>query len=224
MVCDFCPGSGFNPEKTFNRADVFKRHLTSVHVVVQTPPSNSRSKAPSRQASKKNHNGHRSVLMIGTCSICNVTFANAQIFYEHLDDCVLRVVQQADPSEAINLKHLTTISDDEAVRETLKMHMLPTSVDMSVHVGLHSSRAGDPSLKRRNPDPSEEVGYERKVGREPFSGPKKKCALNYTISRDFTEKGEQRTKALLSAIAPIPSFQAFHKSRGLATKNRMPKF
>src|SRR6266516_935480 len=36
MVCDFCPGSASVAEKSFNRADVFKRHLTSVHGVEQS--------------------------------------------------------------------------------------------------------------------------------------------------------------------------------------------
>jgi len=44
MVCGFCPGPGSAAEKSFNRADVFKRHLTAVHGVEQTPP-NSRRKA-----------------------------------------------------------------------------------------------------------------------------------------------------------------------------------
>jgi hypothetical protein len=39
MICGFCPGSGSMAEKSFNRADVFKRHLTSVHAVEQTPPN-----------------------------------------------------------------------------------------------------------------------------------------------------------------------------------------
>jgi hypothetical protein len=45
MVCGFCPGSGSPAEKSFNRADVFKRHLTSVHGVEQTPP-NCRKRSP----------------------------------------------------------------------------------------------------------------------------------------------------------------------------------
>ena len=53
-----------------------------------------------------------------------MTFNNAQDFYEHLDDCVLRVVQQEEPSEAINQQHLSKISADEAVKETLDRHML----------------------------------------------------------------------------------------------------
>ncbi|PSN70126.1 zinc finger-containing protein [Corynespora cassiicola Philippines] len=81
MVCGFCPGSGSSVEKSFNRADVFKRHLTSVHGVEQNPP-NSRKKSPSgRKAYTPSQQN-----MAGTCSTCSVTFANAQEFYEHLDD------------------------------------------------------------------------------------------------------------------------------------------
>ncbi|KAH9203503.1 hypothetical protein DL95DRAFT_230437, partial [Leptodontidium sp. 2 PMI_412] len=39
MVCGFCPGLGSVAEKSFNRADVFKRHLISAHRVEQTPPN-----------------------------------------------------------------------------------------------------------------------------------------------------------------------------------------
>ncbi|KFX89773.1 hypothetical protein O988_08507, partial [Pseudogymnoascus sp. VKM F-3808] len=42
MVCGFCPGSGSAAEKSFNRADVFKRHLTGVHCVEQVPPNSRR--------------------------------------------------------------------------------------------------------------------------------------------------------------------------------------
>jgi hypothetical protein len=123
MVCGFCPGSGSSAEKSFNRADVFKRHLTSVHGVEQVPP-NSRRKSPI--------SGRKSSLtpgQTGTCSTCSVTFTSAQEFYEHLDDCVLRVVQQIDPAEAINQKHLSTIAEDKDVKDTLEKHHLPVSAE-----------------------------------------------------------------------------------------------
>ncbi|KAF2721805.1 hypothetical protein K431DRAFT_64048 [Polychaeton citri CBS 116435] len=126
MVCGFCPGSGSAAEKSFNRADVFKRHLTSVHGVEQTPP-NSRKKSPTVQNIKKQTGNQREIS--GMCSTCGVTFANAQDFYEHLDDCVLRVVQQADPCEAINEKLLTSVAEDNDVKESLERHMLPTTID-----------------------------------------------------------------------------------------------
>lgn len=166
MVCGFCPGSGSAAEKSFNRADVFKRHLTSVHGVEQAPP-NSRKKSPT---GKKAYTASQSNLA-GTCSTCSVTFANAQEFYEHLDDCVLRVVQQADPSEAINQKLLSSMADDKDVKETMDRNGLPNSVDYSAPVydedeededeeidvddqnddtyGVRSSRSGKGALKSR---------------------------------------------------------------------------
>jgi hypothetical protein len=126
MVCGFCPGSGSAAEKSFNRADVFKRHLTSVHGVEQNPP-NSRKKSP---AGRKAYTGQQNVA--GTCSTCSVTFANAQEFYEHLDDCVLRVVQQADPSEAINQRLLTSVAEDKDVTETLDRNGLSKSIEYTV--------------------------------------------------------------------------------------------
>ncbi|KAK6405294.1 hypothetical protein LTR95_018784, partial [Oleoguttula sp. CCFEE 5521] len=124
MVCGFCPGSGSAAEKSFNRADVFKRHLTSVHNVEQAPP-NARRKSPS--GAKRPGFGVRDVS--GMCSTCGNMFANAQDFYEHLDDCVLRVVQQADPSEAVNEKLLSSVADDAAVQATMEKHLLSTTVD-----------------------------------------------------------------------------------------------
>ncbi|RMZ90780.1 hypothetical protein DV736_g1987, partial [Chaetothyriales sp. CBS 134916] len=93
MVCGFCPGSGSAAEKSFNRADVFKRHLTAVHGVEQTPP-NSRKRSAS--STKKLTSYCQDAT--GKCSTCSATFSNAQDFYEHLDDCVLRVVQREEPS------------------------------------------------------------------------------------------------------------------------------
>ncbi|KAK2014016.1 zinc finger protein [Colletotrichum eremochloae] len=83
MVCPFCPGVGTAYEKAFNRADVFKRHLTSVHNVEQTPP-NSRKLIISGSGNVRGDGAK--------CSICQSYFGTAQEFYEHLDDCVLNVI------------------------------------------------------------------------------------------------------------------------------------
>ncbi|KAL2074456.1 hypothetical protein VTL71DRAFT_8234 [Oculimacula yallundae] len=123
MVCGFCPGSGSAAEKSFNRADVFKRHLTSVHAVEQTPP-NSRKKTSSNINSTKKLSGYAPDAT-GKCSTCSGTFTNAQDFYEHLDDCVLRIVQQEEPSEAINAARLAEVEQDQAVHETLRNNSLP---------------------------------------------------------------------------------------------------
>ncbi|OGM40903.1 C2H2 finger domain protein [Aspergillus bombycis] len=120
MVCGFCPGSGSPAEKSFNRADVFKRHLTSVHGVEQTPP-NCRKKSPA--ASNKAITGYRHDATV-KCSTCPDTFDNAQEFYEHLDDCVLRVVQKEQPSEAVNQRCLAEVDSDEEVKKTMEKHKL----------------------------------------------------------------------------------------------------
>lgn len=123
MVCGFCPGSGSAAEKSFNRADVFKRHLTSVHAVEQTPP-NSRKKTSGNINNSKKLSGYAPDAT-GKCSTCSGTFSNAQDFYEHLDDCVLRIVQQEEPSEAINAARLAEVEQDQAVHETLRNNALP---------------------------------------------------------------------------------------------------
>ncbi|KAJ5898720.1 hypothetical protein N7504_009008 [Penicillium tannophilum] len=120
MVCGFCPGTGSSAEKSFNRADVFKRHLTSVHGVEQTPP-NCRKRSPGASAKKGTNYPSDAT---GKCSTCSSTFSNPQDFYEHLDDCVLRVVQQEEPSEAINQQHLADVAADEEVKKTMEKHRL----------------------------------------------------------------------------------------------------
>jgi hypothetical protein len=123
MVCGFCPGSGSAAEKSFNRADVFKRHLTAVHGVEQTAP-NSRKKTSASVNSGKKLTGYAPDAT-GKCSTCSSTFSNAQDFYEHLDDCVLRIVQQEDPSEAINAQRLAEVENDKEVHQTLEKNQLP---------------------------------------------------------------------------------------------------
>jgi hypothetical protein len=126
MVCGFCPGSGSADEKSFNRADVFKRHLTSVHGVEQSPP-NSRKRCPatsSRRGEPKPDDERRT----GKCSTCSTMFNSAQEFYEHLDDCVLKTLEQPEASEAINQHHLVETANDDAVQETLGRHHLPTEL------------------------------------------------------------------------------------------------
>lgn len=121
MVCGFCPGSGSAAEKSFNRADVFKRHLTSVHGVDQSAPNGRKRTPPTAAATKLSSYCQDAT---GKCSTCSATFNSAQEFYEHLDECVLHVVQQTEPSEAINFKHLKEVAQDEAVRDTMERHML----------------------------------------------------------------------------------------------------
>lgn len=91
MVCGFCPISSSATERSFNRADVFKRHLTKVHAVEQTTLNSRRKGTPQSNELMKRLSGC-TPNVTGQCSTCNLTFTSAQDFYEHLDDCVLQVV------------------------------------------------------------------------------------------------------------------------------------
>jgi len=106
MVCGFCPGSGSAAEKSFNRADVFKRHIASVHNVEQSP-SNGRKKSPN--GTPRNDNFNRN----GKCSTCGVIFATAQQFYEHVDECVYSKIVQIDPATEVNERNLDSIKMED---------------------------------------------------------------------------------------------------------------
>ncbi|TVY76035.1 hypothetical protein LSUE1_G007787 [Lachnellula suecica] len=128
MVCGFCPGSGTSAEKVFNRTDVFKRHLTSVHAVEQIPP-NSRKDRPRFGIIGVKPLGYAPDAT-GKCTTCDQVFSNAQDFYEHLDDCVLGLLVrcQNEPSEAINAARLAEVENDPDLQDTLRRNMVPPSV------------------------------------------------------------------------------------------------
>jgi hypothetical protein len=148
MVCDFCPGGGSAAEKSFNRADVFKRHLTSVHGVEQNPP-NSRRKS-SAIAAKKNSPATKETAT-GKCSTCSTIFPTAQALYDHLDDCVLKSLEQAEPSEAINAQHLTEVAGDSEVRATLERHMLPVELETTTSGAIEDEDEDDDSADEAEP-------------------------------------------------------------------------
>lgn len=87
-------------KKSFNRVDVFKRHLTIVHGVEQIP-SKCRDYIPTSSAENGTIYGGNTT---GKCSTCLATFSNALEFYEHLDGCVMRAVEQEQSSEGITRK------------------------------------------------------------------------------------------------------------------------
>ncbi|KAL4902596.1 hypothetical protein BDW74DRAFT_169476 [Aspergillus multicolor] len=157
MVCGFCPGSGSPAEKSFNRADVFKRHLTSVHGVEQTPP-NCRKKSPTASSNKNVSDYCQDAT--GKCSTCSGTFSNAQDFYEHLDDCVLRVVQQEEPSEAINQQRLAEVESDEEVQKTMEKHRL---LDTAGSVDQYDDDDDDDDFDDRRPAKSARTGKNSRV-------------------------------------------------------------
>ncbi|KAI1094805.1 hypothetical protein F5B19DRAFT_443510 [Rostrohypoxylon terebratum] len=106
MVCPFCPGPGTAYEKAFNRADVFKRHLTAVHNVEQTPP-NSRKMIITGNSSRNGGDAK--------CSICQTRFSTAQEFYEHLDDCVLNVIVPTTPKALKDRVSTPQKNDDRSI-------------------------------------------------------------------------------------------------------------
>jgi hypothetical protein len=96
MVCDFCPGGE------------------------QAPP-NSRKKTAStgkKQLGSKETGGK--------CSTCNTIFSTAQDLYDHLDECVLKSLEQEEPSEAHNARHLANVAQDKDVKDTLEKYNLPS--------------------------------------------------------------------------------------------------
>lgn len=116
MVCSWCPGSGSSVEKSFNRADVFKRHLMTCHGVEQTGPNGRARKTPPALSTMISFfpSGESS----GKCPTCGGMFRNPTELYEHLDDCVLLHVQQLDESEAVNERLLSVMDNDEAIQVT----------------------------------------------------------------------------------------------------------
>lgn len=120
MVCGFCPCAGSPAEKSFNRADVFKRHLMSVHNVEQQPP-NGRKKPGSASSTPRSPQPERfgDFQGSGKCSTCSGTFSTAQHFYEHLDDCVYSKVVQEEPAAAYNEMNMNQINPDEIAKSLM---------------------------------------------------------------------------------------------------------
>ncbi len=140
MVCGFCPGSGSAAERSFNRADIFKQHLASVHGV-QHPWPNDRKRSllnvPPQEVLDISHN------LPNRCSICSIKFSNVQEFYEHLDDCVLRTVQHTGPGEAINGPHLSRkpAPGDKLDREFLERSQI--AADLHPPLALPQQQFGE---------------------------------------------------------------------------------
>ncbi|KAI1391321.1 uncharacterized protein F4822DRAFT_427171 [Hypoxylon trugodes] len=196
MVCGFCPGSGSAAEKSFNRADVFKRHLTAVHGVEQTPP-NSRKKAATSVNNGKKLTGYAPDAT-GKCSTCSATFSNAQDFYEHLDDCVLRIVQQEDPAEAINAKRLAEVENDNDVHQTLQKNSLPLTTQAT-------SNSDD--------DDDEEMGEEDDAADEDFKS--KKLTSPTTKKKGNPANGVQKSRGMTHSRGGVPL-----TSKSKSRKNR----
>ncbi|KAK0105788.1 hypothetical protein ONS95_004305 [Cadophora gregata] len=223
MVCGFCSGSGSAAEKSFNRADVFKRHLTSVHGVEQTPP-NSRKKSTTavKGGSRKTLSGYASDAT-GKCSTCCAIFSNAQDFYEHLDDCVLRIVQQELPAKAVNAARLAEFEQDAAVGETLRTNSLPTTdVTRCAKNDEHEVDAEDEDIEDEIDDehdddyaPSSRARASRKRSANPVSGVQKSRGLTHSKGGVTLSKGRRKRKDYPSSWG-CPTSKLTMKKRVLA--------
>lgn len=195
MVCGFCPGSGSAAEKSFNRADVFKRHLMAVHGVEQTPP-NSRKKATGSSNGNTKLTGYAPDAT-GKCSTCSQTFSNAQDFYEHLDDCVLRIVQQEDPAEAINAQRLAEVENDQEVHETLEKNHLPTT--LTTAATSTSSDGADEDDENMDDDESDE---HKAAGGKGALSPRKAKAGSSSSSNP--PNGVQKSRGMTHSRGGVP--------------------
>jgi tetratricopeptide (TPR) repeat protein len=149
MVCGFCPVSGSDSGKSFNRADVFKRHLTSVHGVEQTPPSKRKNSKPKANAAAKCALASYCRDATGICSLCLVSFQNAQGFYEHLDDCVLREVLQDASNSIEDTSQKREVKKEASATETGEKSNGSVQESRSGHRLTHSKGGVDLSTKGR---------------------------------------------------------------------------
>ncbi|KAH7139678.1 putative C2H2 finger domain protein [Dactylonectria estremocensis] len=117
MVCGFCPGLGSTLEVSFDRLDLFKKHLLDAHKVKpKSPNERLRPESPSPPVD--------GTYSFGGCSICQQIFPSPSAMYDHLEDCVLAVLTYEDPTEAVNSMHLIDMADDWEFQQTMRMHKL----------------------------------------------------------------------------------------------------
>lgn len=196
MVCPFCPGPGTAYEKSFNRADVFKRHLTAVHNVEQTPPnsrkqlafSSSSSAASSRDGGAALSRGTTSAGATAKCSICHTQFFTAQDFYEHLDDCVLNVIV---PSTTPRSATSTTCPTSGAMSNTSSTVPSSAATSAATSVGQDSALLRTPTTAGSAQEQDLDFQYHHRRGAE--SG---------ATSDDNRDKGARRSDIDATAASP----------------------
>jgi hypothetical protein len=200
MVCGFCPGSGSAAEKSFNRADVFKRHLTSVHGVEQAPP-NSRKRSPTASTRRLASYCEDAT---GKCSTCSATFTNAQEFYEHLDDCVLRVVQQEEPSEAHNQRHLASVAGDNNVKDTMERHLLTDDSTVIGDDDLEDDEDNDDDDDDDDDDDNEDPSVAGRSGKGLIKAKKAATGARAVIGSCVSKPGRPGRKGLTYSKGGVP--------------------
>jgi hypothetical protein len=190
MVCPFCPGAGTAYEKAFNRADVFKRHLTAVHNVEQTPPNSRKLMLPT---------GAGRVGGVGArCNICQSQFATAQEFYEHLDDCVLNVIVPSTPKTVGSGSGSVTARKDSATR-TPTTASTEKGKELDIEMEAGSSREAtqprvdprDVSMERAHTSDREPSAYEQQAHDRRNSGEEKE-AMQVDDRREQHQPGQHQ--------------------------------
>lgn len=85
LICGFCPGVGTPAEVMYNRLDLFKKHLVERHEVPMKPPNGHR--PPCTRSGLEAPGGC-------SCNVCRQMFLSPDDLYDHIDDCVLRVLNE----------------------------------------------------------------------------------------------------------------------------------
>jgi hypothetical protein len=213
MVCPFCPGAGTAYEKAFNRADVFKRHLTAVHNVEQTPPNSRKLMLPT---------GAGRVGGVGArCNICQSQFATAQEFYEHLDDCVLNVIVPSTPKTVGSGSGSVTARKDSATR-TPTTASTEKGKELDIEMEAGSSREAtqprvdlrDVSMERAHTSDREPSAYEQQAHDRRNSGEEKE-AMQVDDRREQHQPGQhqQQQPSQPGRSQTLPREQPQHEQR-----------
>lgn len=100
MVCGFCPETIDSAQRTFNRCDLFLKHLVNAHDAEPVPSVRRDEHYRNGKSSRKPLNGQE----VATCGLCSEPF-DAQGFYDHLRGCALRQVTRDSVAQQHNHSH-----------------------------------------------------------------------------------------------------------------------
>jgi len=92
LSCNICPGVGTATEKRFHRVDMFKKHIANFHKMKASTFEDHA--APSTHPKRARGCPLGTVDVDIRCSICQQSFSSARHLYDHLDGCVLDVVER----------------------------------------------------------------------------------------------------------------------------------
>ncbi len=120
-----------------------------------------------------------------------------------MDDCVLRIVQQEDPAEAVNAKRLAEVENDPSVHATLEKIMLPTT-------GTQTSSTAD--------DEEDEDMDEDELADEDSKG-RVKTSASPTKKKGNPANGVQKSRGMTHSRGGVPLVS---KHRGRKNRRDYP--